>query len=96
MSEKQTTAAESKVQGTPTVKSGDVLVEYTAPLMPSETKRDIFVAVNGETIRIKRGETVKIKRKFVEALNNANRQQLEAYQSSAQAQEQGRKPLANM
>ncbi|MCD7927355.1 MAG: hypothetical protein LUF80_00595 [Oscillospiraceae bacterium] len=57
------------------------LVSYSAPLDPKSTSRDILVAVNGETIRIKRGETVQIKRKFVEALNNADRQALAAYRA---------------
>lgn len=37
-------------------------------------KDDVFVGVNGETILIKRGERVKIKRKFAEALANSNTQ----------------------
>ena len=92
----QTPETQVAAEITNKVKPGDELVEYTAPLMPGETKRDIFVAVNGESIRIKRGETVKIKRKFWNALNDASKQQYAAYQSSMKAQEQGKKPLANM
>lgn len=36
------------------------LVEYTAPLMGRTDSRDIIVGVNGEIIRIMRGETVQI------------------------------------
>ncbi len=62
------------------------LVEYTAPLGASvQDERPLLVAVNGEEIRIQRGETVKIKRKFVEAIQNANRQahDARAYQRAA-------------
>lgn len=69
------------------VKPGEELVEYTAPLMPGMGTQDVVVGVNGEMIRIKRGETVKIKRKFVNALNNAAKQQVEAYKAAAEAQQ---------
>ena len=69
------------------VKPGDKLVEYTAPLLPGMGTQDVIVGVNGEIIRIKRGETVQIKRKFVNALNNAARQQVAAYKAAAEAQQ---------
>lgn len=98
VAEKVNKAAQDMCVGVtaPKIKPGDELVSYTVPLMPGETKRDIIVGVNGETIRIKRGETVMIKRKFLEALNNANKQQLAAYQSTVKAQEQSKKPMANL
>lgn len=40
-------------------------------------KDDVFVAVNGENCVIKRGERVKIKRKFAEVLDNSDRQDYE-------------------
>ena len=40
-------------------------------------KDDVYVAVNGENCLIKRGETVKIKRKFAEVLENSDRQDYE-------------------
>lgn len=40
-------------------------------------KDDVFVGCNGETIAIKRGERVKIKRKFVEILENSEHQDYE-------------------
>lgn len=72
------------------------LVEYTAPLAGMEKRRDILVAVNGETIRIKRGRTVKIKRKFKEALDNAARQEYAAYMAAADAAKQGAKATAEL
>lgn len=72
------------------------LVEYTAPLAGMEKRRDILVAVNGETIRIKRGQTVQIKRKFKEALDNAARQEYAAYQAMQKAVKDGEKAIAKM
>lgn len=72
------------------------LVDYTAPLLPGTKQRDVFVAVNGETCVIKRGIPVKVKRKFLEALNNAQAQQYAAYQAMAQIQQNGAKATANM
>lgn len=43
-------------------------------------KDDVFVSCNGETIAIKRGERVKIKRKFAEILDNSEHQDYETAQ----------------
>ena len=40
-------------------------------------KDDVFVAVNGENCVIKRGERVKIKRKFAEVLDHSEHQDYE-------------------
>ena len=40
-------------------------------------KDDVFVSCNGETVAIKRGERVKIKRKFAEILDNSEHQDYE-------------------
>lgn len=72
------------------------LVDYMAPLLPGSKQRDVFCAVNGETICFKRGVPVKIKRKFYDVLMNAQKQQLAAYQTMAQIQKQGEKPAAEM
>lgn len=69
------------------VKPGEELVEYMAPLLPGMGTQDVIAGVNGKIIRIKRGETVKIKRKFVEVLNNANKQRNAAYRAAAEAQQ---------
>lgn len=89
MSEKKT---EKAVQADPM----EELVDYTAPLLPSTKKRDIFVAVNGETLRIKRGVPVKIKRKFYEALQNAAIQEYAAMETRQALQRQSERPLASM
>ncbi len=61
-------------------------VEYTAPYGADlADTTPIFVAVNGESLRIKRGETVRIKRKFLEALRLAAAQEREALRYQRQA-----------
>lgn len=40
-------------------------------------KDDVYVGCNGENVLIRRGERVKIKRKFAEVLDNSDRQDLE-------------------
>ena len=91
MSDKKTKAEEA-------VKAYDPneLVEYTAPLLPGTKQKDLWVAVNGETCVVKRGVPVKIKRKFLEAIQNAQAQQYAAYRAMAQIQKQGEKPAAEM
>lgn len=69
------------------VNPGDELVDYTAPLLPGMGTQDVIAGVNGEIIRIKRGETVQIKRKFKEVLDNADKQRVEAYRAAVDAQQ---------
>jgi len=75
---------------------GEDLVDYFAPMLPGENRQDIFVAVNGESLVIKRGRKVQIKRKFYEVLMNAQAQELKAYQAMEAAKKQGEKALTNM
>ncbi len=75
--------------------NNEELVTYTAPLAPGGARQDITVAVNGELLQLKRGVAVEIKRKFVKVLQDADRQALAAYQYQDQAQEAGRKAIAN-
>lgn len=42
-------------------------------------KDDVFVAVNGKSLLIKRGERVKIPKEFAEALENSAKQRRTAY-----------------
>lgn len=90
-------AAEAEDQpAPPKVDPMEELVDYTAPLLPNLKKRDILVGVNGETLRIKRGVPVKIKRKFFNALQNAAQQEFAAMETRQEIQKQGEKPLASM
>lgn len=72
------------------------LVDYMAPLLPGNKQKDVFCAVNGETCVVKRGVPVKIKRKFYDALQNAQKQQVAAYRAMADIQKKGEKPAAEM
>lgn len=83
MSEKNEVQSTAKNKA---VNTGEELVDYIAPLLPGQDNQDQLAGVNGEFIRIKRGELVKIKAKFVEVLNNAAKQQTEAYKASVAAQ----------
>ena len=62
------------------------LVDFTAPMDPTGARRDILLAVNGETVRIQRGTTVRIKRKFLEVWDNANAQAMAARAAMEKAQ----------
>ena len=71
------------------------LVTYTAPLLPGGARQDVTVAVNGELLQLKRGVAVDIKRKFWKVLRDADRQAVAAYRYQDQAQEAGRRAIAN-
>ena len=58
----------------------DELVEIKLFKDTGKYKDDVFVSVNGETVAIKRGERVKIKRKFAEVLDNSEHQDYETAQ----------------
>lgn len=63
------------------------LVDFTAPVDPTGEKHDILLSVNGETVRVKRGSTVKLKRKFLEVWENAAAQAAAARMTMERAQE---------
>lgn len=73
----------------------DELVEYTAPLLGKD-KKDVIVGVNGETIRIKRGVPVKIKRKFLKVLQQAAAQEYAAYMAMETARQNSQLPVGRM
>lgn len=72
------------------------LVSFTAPIDPTGRERDILLSVNGETIRIKRGSTVEIKRKFLECWENSIAQRNAAYIAMEKAVEGGKAPVLEM
>ena len=57
---------------------------------------DVFVSVNGETIAIKRGERVKIKRKFAEVLDNSDHQDQETARLIEEKSGDGRRAWEEM
>ena len=71
-------------------------VTYTAPLLAGDQRQDILVAVNGECVRIRRGESVLLKRAFAEVLDNAQQQALCAHRAMAAAQAQSGRALATL
>lgn len=81
-----------------TVKAADPeeLVSFTAPIDPTGQQQDIILGVNGETIRIQRGATVEIKRKFVEVWENSTRQRSAAYRAMEAAAKGSQAPIAEM
>lgn len=72
------------------------LVDYMAPVILGKADQTIFCQVNGENIRIKRGEKVKIKRKFKEVLDNAEAQEMAAYAYMEGAQRGSSRALADL
>ena len=61
-------------------------VDFETPLTADPDERDILVAVNGETLRIRRGERVQIQRKFLEVRRNAEAQRRAAVRYQRQQQ----------
>ena len=62
-----------------TVKPEDELVTVQLFKDSGKYKNDVTLHVNGQNVVIQRGVKVKIKRKFLSALNNAQKQQYQAY-----------------
>jgi hypothetical protein len=78
--------------------NGEELVEYMAPIIGASDQdmKPLFVGVNGETIAIKPGVPVRVKRKFLDALEHANDQRIAAWNYMRQQQDAGRKALSEM
>lgn len=71
------TSAERAAQIEADRQRGEELVEIKLFKDTGKYKDDVFVGCNGETIAIKRGERVKIKRKFAEILDHSEHQDYE-------------------
>lgn len=65
-------SAESAAERKAAYERGEELVEVYLFKDGGKYKDDVFVSCNGERIAIKRGERVKIKRKFAEILDHSN------------------------
>lgn len=72
--EAQAVAAAKAASPAPASKKGDELVSIQLFKDNDKYKDDVFVAVNGERVQIKRGERVQIKRKFADVLEQSMRQ----------------------
>ena len=58
------------------VKPGEELVPIRLFKDNEKYKDDVFVAVNGERVQIKRGETVMVKKKFADVLEQSMQQDM--------------------
>lgn len=78
--------------------NGDELVDYMAPIIGAgdQEMKPLFVCVNGESCAIKPGVPVRLKRKFLDALEHANDQRLAAWRYMQEQQSRGRKALSEM
>lgn len=72
------------------------LVDLSVPLDPKGELRDLVLGVNGELIRVKRGCTVKVKRKFVEVYQNSVAQNMAAVAAKEKAQRAAEAPMTRM
>ena len=73
------------------------VIEYIAPPVDADgCTDDLFVAVNGQTLLIRRGERVKIRRPFYEAIENAMAQEKSARAMMDSAKTAGGEPLAKL
>ena len=70
----QAVASAKAASPAPASKKGDELVSIQLFKDNDKYKDDVFVAVNGDRVQIKRGERVQIKRKFADVLEQSMRQ----------------------
>ncbi len=70
--------------------------EETELLIPRVTPEDraVLLGVNGELIRVKPGEPVRVRRCFAEVWENAAAQERAAWEARTRAQDAGRHALA--
>lgn len=71
MSEAKTKQAAAEVQAGTPVEAGEELVSVRLFKDNDKYKGDVFVAVNGQSVLIRRGERVEIKKKFAEVLEQS-------------------------
>lgn len=71
MSEAKTKQAAAGTQAEAPVEAGEELVSVRLFKDNDKYKGDVFVAVNGQSVLIRRGERVEIKKKFAEVLEQS-------------------------
>ena len=74
---------------------GEEYVDFQIPLSGPDAK-PVLIGVNGEFIRVRPGEPVQVKRKFVEAYMHAKQQEREAWKTQTRAQNASKKALADL
>ena len=77
-----------------TIDRGEEYVDFQIPY--GGENKPVLIGVNGEFIRVRPGEQVSVKRKFVEAYNNAMRQERAAWDTQVKAQSRAKKALADL
>lgn len=78
-----------------TVNPGDELVDFIIPRSGPSDKAEL-IGVNGEFIRVRPGERVRVKRKFAEAWENSQAAMREAWDAQTIAQNASKKALADL
>jgi len=78
-----------------TTDRGEEYVEFMVPMTGPDAK-PVLIGVNGEFIRIRPGEQVSVKRKFVEAYMNSRKQEREAWQTQVRAQKASQRALTEL
>ena len=74
---------------------GEEYVDFQIPMSGPDSK-PVLIGVNGEFIRVRPGEVVQVKRKFVEAYYNSKKQEREAWMTQTRAQNASKKALADL
>ena len=74
---------------------GEELVDFMIPRTSADDGPKL-IGVNGDFIRVMPGEVVTVKRKFVEAWENARRQERIAWETQTKAQFAAKKALADL
>ena len=77
-----------------TVDRGEEYVDFMIPLGADSSP--VFIGVNGDTVRVRPGETVQLKRKFVEAYEHSVAQRRAAWRAQSAAQNASRRALAEL
>jgi len=92
---KEPLAEAQEIKEAPAIDRGEEYVSFQIPFTGADSK-PVMIGVNGEFIRVRPGETVQVRRKFVEAYNNAQTQERAAYAANIKAQNASRKALAEL
>lgn len=90
-----TKAAAAQAPAEIPVDRGEEYVDFMIPRTSPED-RPVLIGCNGEFIRVKPGETVTVRRKFVEVWMNAQIQKREAWKTQSAAQAASKKALAEL
>ena len=74
---------------------GEELVDFLIPRVGPDDRPEL-IGVNGQFVRVQHGETVRIRRKFAEAWDNARAQERAAWETSTRAQQRTKRALAEL